>query len=427
MISGLISKVLDIDSNELRAVLSSFLLVSLLMGSYYMLRPIRDSLASEWSDTEVSLLWTFTFIFSAVAVLLYGYVASKIRFDRLVSSVYGAFAVCFVLFYFSTSNFHLEIFSNKSFYVLVSVYSLFHVSVFWSLMSEVFSKAQAKRLFGFIGAGASTGAVLGPLTAALLAGSIGNQLLLLGASLIIIATIPLILFIQARANSEFSDSDSKTSPSKNASIGGTTLDGFKFIFSERLLLGIALFIFLATTLSSLIYFEIKNILSGIEPDARTQIWAGIDFVVNILAITIGAFVTGRITKMLGLSFSLSLVPGLLIFGFIFLAANPVVAVVVVLQVIRRAGQYSITRPAREMLFTAVGREVRFKSKPIIDVVLYRGGDMISAWVITGFTQGLGLGLSAMAGLGAIIATIWTGLGFLLGREFLVSYRSRKKE
>ena len=126
-------------------------------------------------------------------------------------------------------------------------------------------------------------------------------------------------------------------------------------------------------------------------------------------------------------FSLSLIPGLLVFGFLFLAATPAVAVIVSLQIIRRAGQYSITRPAREMLFTAVGREIRFKSKPIIDVVFYRGGDMISAWAITGFTQGLGLGLSAMAGLGAIIATIWTGLGFLLGREFLAPYQSDKNE
>ena len=158
---------------------------------------------------------------------------------------------------------------------------------------------------------------------------------------------------------------------------------------------------------------------------RTQIWAGMDLAVNTLSIGIGLFVTGRVTKKLGISFSLSLIPALLIVGFLLLTMMPAVAVIVSLQIARRAGQYSITRPAREMLFTVVGRNSRFKSKPIIDVVLYRGGDMISAWTITGLTQGLNFGLASMAGIGAIIAIVWTGIGYALGQKFIRLEKSQK--
>ncbi len=211
------------------------------------------------------------------------------------------------------------------------------------------------------------------------------------------------------------------------SIGGASLDGFRFLFKDRYLIGIALFIFLTTLLSSLIYFELKNILSNVDPNIRTQIWAGMDLAVNTLSIGIGLFATGRLTKQFGVSFSLSLIPFLLIFGFLILAMMPTVAVIISLQIVRRAGQYSITRPAREMLFTAVRRNVRFKSKPIVDVVLYRGGDVISAWIITALTQGLNLGLVTVASIGGGVAAIWTGIGFVLGQKFLQLEKFQKNK
>ena len=424
-IGQLIARIFDIDSKELRAVLSSFFLVMLLMTSYYILRPVRDSMASDWSDIEVSWLWTFTFLFSAIAISFYGYITSRIRLIYLIPGVYIFFALSFLLFYFSNNITEIKTFLDKTFYVWVSVYALFHVSVFWSLMAETFSKTQAKRLFGFIAAGASIGAIIGPFFTAIFVSTLGNHLLLLIASAIIILAVPLIPVIQSPSKMDFHHSQSEAPLSVKTSIAGTSLEGFRILFNDRFLIGIALFIFLATLLSSLIYFELKNILSSIDPEMRTQIWAGMDLAVNILSIAIGLFATGRITKKLGISFSLSLIPTLLVVGFLLLAMMPIVALIVSLQIVRRAGQYSITRPAREMLFTVVGRKSRFKSKPIIDVVLYRGGDVISAWTITGLTQGLNFGLASMAGIGAIIATVWAGIGFTLGQKFIHQEKVQK--
>jgi len=424
-IGQLITRIFDIDSKELRAVLSSFCLVMLLMTSYYILRPVRDSMASDWSDIEVSWLWTFTFLFSAIAISFYGYIASRVRLIYLIPGVYIFFALSFLLFYFSNNITEIKTFSDKAFYVWVSVYALFHVSVFWSLMAETFSKAQAKSLFGFIAAGASIGAIIGPFFTAFFVSSLGNHLLLLIASAIIILAVPLIPVIQSTSKMDFHHSQPEALLSGKTSIGGTSLEGFRILFNDRFLIGIALFIFLATLLSSLIYFELKNILSSINPEMRTQIWAGMDLAVNTLSIGIGLFATGRITKRLGISFSLSLIPTILVVGFLLLAMMPIVALIVSLQIVRRAGQYSITRPAREMLFTVVGRNSRFKSKPIIDVVLYRGGDVISAWTITGLTQGLNFGLASMAGIGAIIATVWAGIGFTLGQKFIRQEKVQK--
>ncbi len=413
-----ISRSFDIDSNELRVVLPSFFLVMLLMTSYYMLRPVRDSMASEWTDIEVSWLWTFTFLFSVIAISLYGHIASRVRLDFLIPGSYIFFALSFLTFYFASDITVLSTFSDKAFYVWVSVYALFHISVFWILMADIFSKAQAKRLFGFIGAGASIGAVIGPLATTIFVSTLGNHLLLLIASVIIVIAIPLIPMIRFASEINFYEHRPKGFLSGGDSIGGASLDGFRFLFKDNFLIGIALFIFLATLLSSLIYFELKTILSNVDPDTRTQIWAGMDLVVNTLSIGIGLFATGRLTKQFGVSFSLSLIPFLLILGFLILAMIPTVAVIVSLQIVRRAGQYSITRPAREMLFTAVRRNVRFKSKPIVDVVLYRGGDVISAWTITALTQGLNLGLVTIASIGGGVAAVWTGIGFILGQKFL---------
>jgi len=183
------------------------------------------------------------------------------------------------------------------------------------------------------------------------------------------------------------------------------------------LLGIGLFIFLYTTISSFVYFELKNLLADFDPDVRTQIWGGMDLAVNSLTLLVAMFATGRIAQRFGLPFTLALIPVLVAGGMLMLAAEPLVYVVVGVQVARRAGNYAISRPAREMLFTAVDRETRFKAKQVIDIVIYRGGDMLNAWLFTALTQGLGLGLAAVAGIGAVIAGLWALTGIFLGRRF----------
>jgi AAA family ATP:ADP antiporter len=412
-----LARACDIEPQEVKATLSSFLLVLLLMGSYYILRPVRDAMASDWTDAEVSWLWTFTFFLSTIAVSLYGAAVTRISIRRLVPSVYAFFAASFVLFYLGTQSLADRVLLDKAFYLWISVFSLFHISIFWSFMADTFSKPQATRLFGFIGAGASIGAIIGPAFAALLVGGLGTDPLLLIASGLIVATLPLVHWLQFLKGAELSDQAVAPDNTHFEYIGGNPLAGFSEFLQSRYLLAIGLFIFFYTSIGSFVYFELKNLLADFDRETRSQIWAGIDLAVNSLTVLVAAFATGRMAKHLGLPFTLASVPLLIGVGLLILAAAPMVAVVVALQIVRRAGNYAVSRPAREMLFTAVDREVRFKAKPVIDIVIYRGGDMLNAWTFTALTQGLGLGMASVALCGTGIAGLWAVTGIYLGRRF----------
>ena len=417
MLQRALARACDIRPQEVRATLASFLLVLLLMASYYILRPLRDAMASDWTDAEVSWLWTFTFFFSTLAVSLYGAAVTRIDVRRLVPSVYGFFALSFVLFYLGTLSLTDRVLLDKAFYIWISVFSLFHISVFWSFMSDTFSKPQATRLFGFIGAGASVGAIAGPAFAATLAAGIGTDALLLVASSLLVMTVPIVSWLQYLKLQELSNYRVTADDADFEYIGGNPLAGFSEFLQSRYLLAIGVFIFFYTAIGSFVYFELKNLLVDYDRATRSQIWASIDLAVNSLTVLVAAFATGRMAKHLGLSFTLASVPVLIGTGLLVLAAAPMVSVVVAIQIIRRAGNYAVSRPAREMLFTAVDREVRFKAKPVIDIVIYRGGDMLNAWAFTALTQGLGLGMAAMALCGTVLAALWAATGIYLGRRF----------
>lgn len=412
-----LSRACDIKENEVKATLASFGLVLILMGSYYILRPVRDAMASDWSDAEVSWLWTFTFIFSTAAVTLYGAAVARISIRRLVPSVYALFALSFLFFYLGTQMVADRILVDKSFYVWISLFGLFHISVFWSFMADTFAKQQATRLFGFIGAGASVGAIGGPALATVLVGDIGTDPLLLVAAGLVALAPPLIIWLQRLKGSELHNEGVHAAPAAFDNIGGGAFAGFTEFLNSRYLLVIGLFIFFYTFIGSFVYFELKNLLADYDIETRSQIWASMDLVVNILTVVVGTLATGRIAKHFGLSFTLASVPMLMVVGMLLLASTPVVAVAVGVQVVRRIGTYAISRPAREILFTAVDRETRFKAKPVIDIVIYRGGDMLNAWAFTALTQGLGLGMGAVAVVGAGVAVLWAATGVYLGQQF----------
>ena len=405
-----------IEEREIKAVIFSFLFVVVLMSAYYILRPVRDAMASDWTDAEVSWLWTINFFISTAIVALYGLMVSKFRFRLLVPVVYGIFAGSFVIFYFLASISDDRTIIDKAFYVWVSVFSLFHISVFWSFMSELFSKEQSGRLFGIIAVGASVGGLIGPSITAFFSVSLGTDNLMLIASMMLLIPIPIIFYLQTLKVTDLNNEElDLTTP--NQSIGGSPFAGFKMFFSNPYLLSIGLFIFLYTGISSFVYFELKNLLSDLSRSERSVIWAQMDLAVNILAISAGLFATGRIVTRFGMPLTIALVPVMICIGLLVLAISPFLGVVVMLQIIRRAGNYAVTRPAREMLFTLVDQETRFKAKPVIDIVAYRGGDMLMAWLFTGLTQGLGLGLAAVAAFGAGMAALWSLVGIYLGRWF----------
>ncbi|MBW2652715.1 MAG: MFS transporter [Deltaproteobacteria bacterium] len=406
-----------VESNEIKAVVLSFSFAFTLMASYYILRPIRDAMASDWSDAELSTLFTATFVFSFVVVALYGAACSRIRIGRLVPGIYGLFALSFFGFYLAIQASPDTPINSKVFYVWISIFSLFNVSVFWSFMADIFNKEQARRLFGFIASGSSIGALIGPLLALTLVGRVGKGNLLLISTVLLLVPMIIIGWLEQIKHTELHNEELNAEQDYQQTLGSNPLAGFMLFVRNPYLLGIGIFILLYTAISTLVYFELKNLMAGLDESTRTQIWAGMDLAVNILTIGTAMFFTSRLATRFGLAVTLAFVPVIIFAGLLVVAMAPMIWVVVALQVVRRAGNYGITRPGREMLFTAVDRESRFKAKSVIDIVVYRGGDMITAWAFTGLTQGLGLGLGAVAFVGTLIAGVWAFVGHSLGRNY----------
>ncbi len=411
---SLLNRLIKVERQEIAVASMSFLFVLTLMAAYYLLRPVRDAMASDWSDAELSWLWTVNFFINIAAILLYGQVASRIELRKLVPFIYIFFASSFLLFYFGTRWLEDTSLIDKSFYVWVSFFALFHISVFWSFMSDLYTGSQSKRLFGLFGAGASIGAVLGPTIPVFLGGTLGVYNLLLVAALMLILIIPIIFTLQktrATATGEIT-----TSADSARSIGGDFFDGFIDLLCHRFLLGICLFIMLYTMMSSFVYFELKNVMVEYDRATRSQYWGMMDLAVNSVAILTALFATSRLATKFGLALTLALVPAILVIGWLAVAIAPGLALLIGLQITRRAGNYAITRPGREMLFTGVTRATRFKTKPIIDIVVYRGGDVLAGWTYTGLAQGIGLGLGAIALVAALFAMAWTMVAIYLGNS-----------
>ncbi len=402
-------------STEAKATRLAFIFAFVLMCAYYVMRPLRDAMASDWTDAEVSWLWTLNFFLCIATVTIYGAATSRVTLSRLVPGVYGFFAVTFGAFFAAADLAPNPTFFEKSFYLWLSVFSLLHISVFWSFMSDLFSAEQAQRVFGIIAAGASAGAIIGPTIPIFLVAAVGaNTLMFIAAGLLLIP-IPIIFYLNHLKITELRVA--QVVMGEAAAIGGSPWAGFSRFARDPYLLGIGFFILLYTMISSFIYFEQKNLLAVYDREARTQILGALDWLTNTLTFGLAFFATGRLVGWLGLALTLALVPVLIAGGMLILTAAPIVSVLLALQVVRRAGNYAITRPAREMLFTKADREARFKAKAVIDTVIYRGGDMATSWIFTGLTQGLALSLGAIASIGAGIAIVWGGVGWSLGKHF----------
>ena len=406
-----------VEPNELKATVLSFLFVFVLMAAYFILRPVRDSLSSDWTDEQLSWLWTSTFFFSVIAVSLYGAVISRIRLRIIVPSVYAFFSLTFVGFYVAGSTLGENDIVNRCYYVWLSVFSLYHLSVFWTFMSGLYNKEQAKRLFSIIAMGASAGAIVGPAIPTFFADNIGNLNLLLIAAVLLMVPIPIIMKLESLRISDLGNEDVQADLAGDKKLSGNPFSGFKTFVSNPYLLAIGLFILLYVLMNTFIYFELRKMMGDFDREVRTQMWGGIDLAVNSLALLTALFATGRLATRFGMPITLALIPALMVGGWVVVALSPVLAVLIGLQVTRRAGNYAITRPGREMLFTAVDAETRFKAKPVIDIVVYRGGDVVTAWLYTALTATLGLGLAGVALVAAALAAAWAGAGVYLGRKY----------
>ena len=390
----LLYRALRAQPHELPAVAWAFAYFFLLLCSYYILRPVRDALAVEAGAQALQWLFTATFVAMLALVPVFGWLSARLPRTRLLPAVYGFFVVNLLLFALSLPP--------LVFFVWLSVFNLFAVSVFWSYMSDIFDTAQAARLYGAIAAGGSCGAIAGPLLAALL--SKHQYMLLLSAALLAL-TIPCILMLArwSRAHPRAGD------PPQEAPLGGSILAGVRAALSSPFLLAICGYLLCYTALSTALYFQQVAIVKDAVPDMaeRTRLFASVDLVVNSLTLVLQVVAFSRLTAILSPGWLLAVVPLISVAGFLWLGATPTLAALIAFGVARRVGEFAVSKPAREALFTIVPREDRYKAKNFIDTVVYRGGDAASGWLFG--TLG-----SAMAFVAAAMAVGWTAIAFYLG-------------
>ncbi len=362
-------------------------------------------------------LFTGTFIAMLATVPLFGWLTSRYPRKRFLPYVYYFFILNLLLFYLLFSSGFDHAWVGRAFFIWVSVFNLFVVSVFWSFMVDLFRDEQARRLFGFITAGGTAGAIAGPALTAILVHVLGTRhLLLVSAALLLVAIycIQQLVAWQMLQTDQDHLSDKQTAEQP---IGGSVLAGIRLVMQSPYLLGIALLMLLFTMLATFLYVQQAQIIRDAfsDPADRTAVFAGMDFAVNVLTLLIQVFLTGRLIKWLGPAWTLALVPLLLATGFLLLSITPTLAILIVVQIIRRAGNYAVMRPAREMLYVVLGREEKYKAKNFNDTVVYRAGDAVSAWIYAGL-RSLGVGLSGIAMIAVPIALLWAMLAWRLGKQ-----------
>ena len=425
-------RLVKVEQEEVRPLLWSFSYFFVLLCSYYIVRPLRDEMGIAGGVEHLQWLFTGTFFVMLAAVPMYGWISSRYSRKRFLPLVYLFFIINLLIFYLLFHSGLAHAWVARAFFIWTSVFNLFIVSVFWSFMADLFYDDQAKRLFGFVAAGGTVGALTGPTITAVLAVPLGATNLLLisivGLFWAILCIYRLSAWSEDRAVPAAISSTPNREPivKEGASLGGGALDGLRMIITSPYLLGICLLIFLYTTLSTFLYFQQAQIIHDSFSDTaqRTTVFATMDLATNSLTLIIQFFLTSRIVKLFGMGWSLALIPLLLGAGFLSLAFAPTLGVIVCVQVARRAGNYSLMKPSRELLFVVLDKEKKYKAKNIIDTVIYRCGDVVSAWAYAGL-QALGLGLATIALVAVLLCGGWGWISYRLGRQQEI--RANEKE
>lgn len=407
-----------VQPQESAAVVAAFFLFFFVLGSYFAVRPVRETVATLLGRDKVADLWLYTALFSIAIVPLYGWLVARVRRSLLLPWIYGAVAVILAIIgaFIQVDEANMRV--GTFFYVWISVLNLMLVSVFWSFLLEMFTAEQSKRLFGFIAAGGTLGALVGPLSARLFVESIGNSgVLYLGTVGFLGAIVCQRVLIGIWARRRAAGLLGESSPREDHGLGGNPFAGISIVLRSPYLLGIASFVVLLSAVNTFIYFEQLRIVSEtfVDTTRRTEVFATIDFVVQSLTIFSQVFLTGRIASRLGVRTLLTFVPVLMVIGFMMLAMLNIFGMIALLLVTRRFGEYAFIRPGREMLWGALDTESKYKAKSFIDVPVYRAADYVGAQAKSAL-DAIGTSPAGAAFVAAGIAALWATNGWLLGRR-----------
>lgn len=440
----LINRSINIREGEGPALFLSGLYYFVLLCAYYIIRPIRDDMGAAGGVENLAWLFTGTLVGMMLLHPVYTAIVSRMPRRRFIAVVYRFFMAQLLVFYalFQSLEGINEIWAGRVFFVWTSVFNLFVISVFWSLVNDVFRPSQSKRLFGVIAVGGTAGALTGSAITSFLAAGLGAiTLLLVSAALLEVAAWvsrylsdneQKLAIAAISDETEKKDADirdlavpeealvrEQVAIKQTEIIGGGVFDGVKHVMRSPYLLGIAALMLFFTVVSTYLYFMQIAIVSeafGDDRDARTQLFANRDLAVNAITLIVQMFLTGRILRWLGIGISLALLPVISFIGFGILAVAPVLLAVIGFDVLRRAGNFAIQRPARESLYTVVPRTDKYKAKNFNDTFVYRVGDQLGAWSYTAMMY-FGLGLTGLALTMLPVSLIWVFLALWLGRQY----------
>jgi AAA family ATP:ADP antiporter len=409
-----------VETGEMQALLWAFIYFFALLCAYYIIRPMRDEMGIAGGVDKLQWMFTGTFVVMLAAVPLFGWLAKRFPVRQFLPYVYYFFIADLILFFVLFKSHATHAYVARAFFIWTSVFNLFIVSVFWSFMADVFNNDQARRLFGIIAAGGTAGALTGPALTATLVAPLGPaNMLLISIAFLALAVVCIhrIVAWKKSANMKSVQTGRPSETREEQAIGGGILAGIRLVFNSSYLVGICLLILFYTSLATFLYFQQAQIIrdSFEDPASRTALFAAIDFSVNFLTIFTQLILTSRIVRKWGLSWALALIPLLLGVGFLLLGMMPVLGILIFVQIFRRAGNYAVMRPAREMLYVVLGQEEKYKAKNFIDTVVYRGGDAVSAWAYAGL-KAAGLSLAGIAMLAVPLAGVWAWISFKLGKR-----------
>lgn len=401
----LLRRVVSIERSEVATALGAFLTFALVLGGYYLIRPVRENVSAEATADQRQLWFLLVFVVMLMAVPIFGWIVARIPRRAVLPAIYALFVAVMVVFWLglgSTSGGHL----GGAFFVFASVFNLFVVSLFWILMSDIYDSEQAKRLYGFIAAGGTTGAVLGPFAANMLVPVVGGENLLLVAALVFLVAAALSIWLRTIAGSAQKNGIAEAPPTLR-----TLLSGAERVFRDSYLLRIAAYILLANLLSTFFYLEQSRLAGETIKDAteRVQFFAERDLITSILTVLVQVFVAGRIMARFGIGAAAAVLPVFTIIGLAIYAAMPELHVVAAIMVAERVAAFALANPATKVLYTAVDADERYKAQNFIDTVVYRGGDALSGAIFNGLTKSMGWPLALVALASIPLAGVWLAL------------------
>jgi ATP:ADP antiporter, AAA family len=412
-VKTLFAKIVDVKPNELRALWLGFVFNFVVLAGYYILRPIREEIGATSGVENLPWMYTGTLIFTLIANVLFAAIVSRMSRRKFLPIAYR-FAISNLFIFFVLMRFvpgDWQWLLARSFFVWVSVFNLFATTLFWAFMTDLFTAEQGKRLFGFIAVGGSLGAIVGPLVPTFLVGHFSTGAFCLMSAAMFEIAAQCVRFFPA----EFPENPQAATAEKP--IGGNVWNSFTHIVRSPYLFALVVFIFVYTLTNTWANFqqvELTRVALSTK-EARTAYFGTLDFSVNTLTVLIQIFLTSRLLKWTGVGFTLVLMPALSGIGFASLGYAPVLAVLAVFQVVRRATGFALLRPAREILFTVLRREDKYKAKSVIDTFGYRLGDQVGAWSYRAMHD-VGMSLRAISFITVPIVAGWCALSMWLGRR-----------